>query len=66
MAPEGNRFLRRRCGEEVCEQTNTAEDVERDTARENETLARKIVGLVLALATEPAKLAQARQMLIQL
>jgi hypothetical protein len=65
MAPEEDRHLRRRCSEEVCKQASTVLGSERGAARENETLARKIFELVLALATEPSKLTQARQMLVQ-
>ena len=65
MAPEEDRHQCRRCNEEVRKQASTAPGSERGAARENETLARKIFELVLALATEPSKLAQARQMLVQ-
>ncbi len=65
MAPEEDRHQCRRCNEEVRKQASTAPGSERGAARENETLARKIFELVLALTTEPSKLAQARQMLVQ-
>ncbi len=65
MALEEDRQLRR-YGEEVCTKSDLIASEEQGAACEHEALARKIFGLVLALATEPLKLAQARQMLMQL
>ena len=45
---------------------NLAGSSERCTEVEDETLERKIFGLALAIATEPSKLGQVRQMLVQL
>lgn len=64
-AAEDKRLRRRRC-EEVGTLVDLAVGDERCAARENEALAKKIFGLALALATEPSKLGQARQMLVQL
>ena len=66
MAPEEDKRLRHRCSEEVFTKADLAVGEERCAARENEALAGKIFGLVLAIATEPSKLAQAHQMLVQL
>jgi hypothetical protein len=45
---------------------NQAGSSERCAEVEDETLERKIFGLALAIATEPSKLGQLRQMLVQL
>jgi hypothetical protein len=45
---------------------NLAGSSERCAEVEDETLERKIFGLALAIATEPSKLGQVRQMLVQL
>jgi len=65
MSSEAGKRLSRRCFEEVFTPTGLAVGDERRPACENEVMERKIFGLALALATEPSKLAQMRQMLVQ-
>ena len=65
MSLEADKRLSRRCFEEVFTPADLTVGEERRPARENEALERKIFGLALALATEPSKLAQVRQMLVQ-
>jgi len=65
MSTEGNKLLSRRYFEEVLKNGNLAVgDVLR--AASEEALERKVFGLTLALATEPSKLGQFRQMLVHL
>lgn len=52
--------------EEVFSNRNQAAGDELCTVGENEALERRIFGLALALATEPSKLGQLRQMLVHL
>ena len=65
MSSEAGKRPSRRCFEEAFTPADLAVGDERRPARENEALERKIFGLALALATEPSKLAQVRQMLVQ-
>ena len=65
MSSEAGKRPGRRCFEEVFTPAGLAVGDEQCPAGENEVLARKIFGLSLALATEPSKLAQLRQMLAQ-
>ena len=64
MSTEDNEQLSRPFLEEVVTLGNLATGDERCTA--SQTLARKIFELALALATEPSKLGQLRQMLVHL
>jgi len=66
MSTEENNLLNRRFVEEVFTNGNLALDHERCAASEQKALERKIFGLALALATEPSKLGQVRQMLVHL
>ena len=66
MSTEENKLLNRRFVEEVFMNGNLALDHERCAASEQKALERKIFGLALAIATEPSKLGQVRQMLVQL
>jgi len=66
MSTEENKLLNRRFVEEVFMNGNLALDHERCAASEQKALERKIFGLALAIATEPSKLGQLRQMLVQL
>ena len=66
MSTEENKLQSRRFFEEVFTNGNLALGDERCAASEHEALERKIFGLALALATEPSKLGQVRQMLVQL
>ena len=65
MSSEAGKRLSRRCFEEDFTPAGLAAGDERRPACENEVLERKIFGLALALVTEPSKLAQLRQMLVQ-
>jgi hypothetical protein len=65
MSAEEDKLLSRRCFEEVFTTADLAVGDDRGSASE-ETLAKKIFGLALALATELPKLAQLRQMLVHL
>lgn len=65
MSSEAGKRLSRRCFEEDFTPAGLAAGEERCPACENEVLERKIFGLALALVTEPSKLAQLRQMLVQ-
>ena len=66
MSTEEDKLLSRRCFEEVFTTADRAVSDELCAAGEQEALAKKIFGLALALATEPSKLAQLRQMLVHL
>jgi hypothetical protein len=66
MAPEEDKRMRHHCCEEVFNNGNLAVGDEPGAASEDESLERKIFGLALALATEPSKLGQLRQMLVHL
>ena len=66
MSTEENKLQSRRFVEEVFTNGNLALDHERCAGSRHEALERKIFGLALALATEPSKLGQVRQMLVQL
>jgi hypothetical protein len=66
MAPEEDKRIRHHCCEEVFNNGNLAVGDERGAGSRQEALAKKIFGLVLALATEPSKLGQALQVLARL
>jgi hypothetical protein len=66
MSTEENKLLGCRCFEEVGTPGNLAVGDERCAEVEQEALVRKVFGLVLAIATEPSKLRQVRQMLVHL
>ena len=66
MSTEEDKLQSRRFVEEVFTNGNLALDHERCAASEQKALERKIFGLALALATEPSKLGQVRQMLVHL
>jgi hypothetical protein len=66
MVPEENQLLSRRSCEEVFKNENPAANDECGAGSWQEALAKKIFVLALALATEPSKLADVRQMLVQL
>jgi hypothetical protein len=66
MATEQNKRLIHPCFEGVGTLRNLAVGDERCVEVEQEALARKIFGLALALASEPSKLGQLRQMLMHL
>jgi hypothetical protein len=65
MSTEENKLLGRRCFEEGFKNGNLAVGDE-PGAEVEEVLERKVFGLALALATEPSKLGQLRQLLVQL
>ena len=65
MSSEAGKRLSRRCFEEVFPPAGLVVGDEQGPDCENEIIERKIFGLALALATEPSKLAQLRQMLAQ-
>jgi hypothetical protein len=65
MSSEAGKQPSRRCFEEVFTPADLTVDAQRRPARENEAFERKIFGLALAFASEPSKLAQVRQMLVQ-
>ena len=66
MSTEENKLQSRRFFEEVFTNGNLALGDERCAASEHKALERKIFGLALALAKEPSKLGQVRQMLVHL
>jgi hypothetical protein len=66
MSTEHNKRRTHPCFERVGTLGNLAVGEERGAQVEQEALARKIFGLALALASEPSKLGQVRQMLLQL
>jgi hypothetical protein len=66
MATEEDKVLSRRCCEEVFTTADLAIGDERGAEVEQAALAKKIFGLALAIATEPSKLGQVRQMLVHL
>ncbi len=66
MSTEEHKLRSPRFFEEVFTTGNLAVNDEPGAAREHEALARGIFGLALALATEPSKLGQVRQMLVHL
>jgi hypothetical protein len=66
MSTGENTLPDRRFFEEVGTPGNLAVGDELSAAIEDESLERKIFGLALALATEPSKLGQLRQMLVHL
>ena len=65
MSTEENKLRSPGFIEEVFTNGNLALDDEGCATSEHEALERKIFGLALALATEPSKLGQVRQMLVQ-
>ncbi len=66
MSTEGDKLLSRRYCEEVFTTADLAGGDERGAGSGQEVLAKKIFGIALAIATEPSKLAQVRQMLVHL
>src|SRR6266571_6791524 len=66
MSTGENKLPDRRFFEEVRTPGNLAVGDELSAAIEDESLERKIFGLALALATEPSKLGQVRQILVHL
>jgi len=66
MSTEENKLLGRRFFEEVLNNGNLSVSDEPGAGSSDEALERKIFGLALALATEPSKLGQLRQMLVHL
>ncbi|GAC1299496.1 MAG: hypothetical protein NVSMB27_39590 [Ktedonobacteraceae bacterium] len=66
MSTEDNERLRRPFFEEVVTNGNLAAGAELCAASQQEALARTIFRLALALAMEPSKLGQLRQMLVHL
>ena len=66
MSAEEDKQLSRRCCEEVFTKADLTGGNERGAGSRQGALARKIFGLALALATEPSKLGQVRQMLVHL
>ena len=66
MSTEENKLLGHRFFEEILNNGNLAVSDELGAKVEDESLERKIFGLALALATEPSKLGQLRQMLVHL
>jgi hypothetical protein len=66
MSTEENKLVGRRFFEEVLNNGNLAVSDELGASSEDEAFERKIFGLVLAIATEPSKLGQLRQMLVHL
>jgi hypothetical protein len=66
MSTEENKLLSSCFFEEVVTNGNLAVGDERCAEVEQEALERKVFGLALAIATEPSKLGQLRQMLVHL
>ena len=66
MSTEENKLSGRRFFEKVLNNGNLAVSDEPGAIGEDEALERKIFGLALAIATEPSKLGQLRQMLMHL
>jgi hypothetical protein len=66
MSTEENKLQSRRFFEEDFNNRNLAVGDEPCAGSRQEALARKIFGLALALASEPSKLGQVRQMLVHL
>jgi hypothetical protein len=66
MSTEENKLEGRRSCEEILNPGNLSGSDERGSTSEDEARERKIFGLALAIATEPSKLGQLRQMLVQL
>jgi hypothetical protein len=66
MSTEENKLEGRRSCEELLNTGNLSGSDERGSTSEDEARDRKIFGLALAIATEPSKLGQLRQMLVQL
>ncbi len=66
MSTEENKRVGRHFFEEVLNNGNLSGSSERGAGSSDEALERMIFGLALALATEPSKLGQVRQMLVQL
>ena len=66
MSTEENKLQSPRFVEEVFTNGNLALGDERCAGSRQEALERKIFGLALAIATEPSKLGQVRQMLVHL
>lgn len=66
MSTEQNKRLRHPCIEEVGTLRNLAARDGLNAEVEQGALARTLFGLALALATEPSKLGQLRQMMVQL
>ena len=66
MSTEDNKLGGRRFFEEVLPNGNLVVGNKLCAEVEDESLARKIFGMALALATEPSKLGQLRQMLVHL
>jgi hypothetical protein len=66
MSTEESKLPGRRFSEDVFTHGNLAVNDGLCPARENEILDRRIFGLALAIATEPSKMGQLRQMLVHL
>jgi hypothetical protein len=66
MSTEENKRVGRHFFEEVLSNGNLSGSSELGAGSSDEALERKIFGLALALATEPSKLGQLRQMLVHL
>jgi len=66
MSTEENQLEGRRSCEEILHTGNLSGNDERGSTSEEEARDRKIFGLALAIATEPSKLGQLRQLLVQL
>lgn len=66
MPTEENKLEGRRSCEELLHPANLSGSDERGSTSEDEARERKIFGLALAIATEPSKLGQLRQMLVHL
>jgi hypothetical protein len=66
MSTEENKLLSSRCFEEIFPPVDLDIGDECCAGSRHEALARKIFGLALAIAAEPSKLGQLRQMLVHL
>ena len=66
MSTEENKLVGRRFFGEILNNGNLSVSDEPGAGSSDESLERKIFGLALAIATEPSKLGQLRQMLVHL
>ena len=66
MSTEENKLVGRRFFGEILNNGNLSVSDEPGAGSSDEALERKIFGLALAIATEPSKLGQLRQMLVHL